>query len=155
MNRLKSNVDIIVTDSPLILCGMYMEDEKLYNGFFNVVYDIFNKYDNMNYLLERNHAYVEDGRLQNEQEAAEVRKKLITELEHFKIPYTELKTSISRPDEFRNDAGEKIIADIMAQISPKYKFYGYNRLSTSTPVKLNLLQRIKVFMKHGFWPKNK
>ena len=48
LNRLKNNVDIIITDSPLFLCGLYIKESDIANNFFNLVYDLFNSFDNYN-----------------------------------------------------------------------------------------------------------
>jgi len=118
MNRLKDNVDIIITDSPLLLCGLYMRDQKLYNNFFNLVYDSFNSWDNYNYLLECNHPYVTSGRLQDENGANQIRKDLITSLDYYKVPYKQLVSTMDKNNAF-NNAGEKIITDI---IDPCYRY---------------------------------
>lgn len=115
MERLKNNVDIIITDSPLFLCGLYVKESTLANNFFNLVFDYFNTYDNYNYLLKRGHEYVKDGRLQDEEGAQKIRNELVASLIHYKIPYTEL-ISTSDTDDIRNQAGEYIISEVTKDI---------------------------------------
>lgn len=115
MNRLRNNVDIIITDSPILLCGLYIQDDKIRNEFFNLVNYTFNTWDNYNYLLKRNHPYVHHGRLQNEEEARQIRKELISSLDFYKIPYKEL---VSTHDDLygNNPAGDFIIKEVIQDI---------------------------------------
>ena len=49
MSRCRDKVDVIVTDSPLLLSALYNSDEILGEEFNNVVYRVFNSYENMNF----------------------------------------------------------------------------------------------------------
>ena len=119
INRLKNNVDIIITDSPLFLCGLYVKDDKIANNFFNLVYQLFNSFDNYNYLLKRTHNYVHDGRLQDETGAKEIRDELIAALIHYKVPYDEVICSVS-PSQYNNPAGDYIVSQITKDLN-KYE----------------------------------
>ena len=67
MWRLRDEVDVIITDSPLILSLMYGE---ICDTHRQTVLDTFrNTFDNMNYVLERVKAYNPKGRNQTEDEA--------------------------------------------------------------------------------------
>jgi hypothetical protein len=60
-------VDIIVTDSPLLLSSIY---NQTYGHLFDAtVFNIWDKMDNMNYLLRRTKKYVGVGRNQSENES--------------------------------------------------------------------------------------
>lgn len=85
MGRVKNKVQVIVVDSPLILCAVYNQDPILGKDFNNTVLNVFNSYDNRNYMLIRNHPYENEGRFQNEDEAREVRLKIIETLQNFNI----------------------------------------------------------------------
>lgn len=115
MNRLKNNVDIIITDSPLFLCGLYVKEGKIANSFFNLIYDLFNSFDNYNYLLKRTHNYVHDGRLQDEEGAKEIRDELIASLRHYKVPYEEVICTVD-PSQFNNPAGDYIVSQIIKDL---------------------------------------
>lgn len=57
INRLVGKVEYIITDSPILLSTIYFsKKENIYNyDIFNkLVLDTFNKYPNLNILLERN-----------------------------------------------------------------------------------------------------
>ena len=78
----------MVVDSPLILCAVYNQDATLGEDFNKTVLNVFNSYNNRNYLLTRNHPYESEGRFQNEEEAQDVRNQIIKKLVEFDIDYT-------------------------------------------------------------------
>lgn len=94
MARVKGKVNVIVTNSPLILSVVYNQNENLTENFENSVFEIFNSYTNLNYLICRSHSYEDLGRNQNEKEAEEVRMKLISVLDKYKIDYTKIPGTI-------------------------------------------------------------
>ena len=93
MGRVKNKVDVIVVDSPLLLCTIYNQDNVLGEDFNKTVLNVFNSYNNKNYLLTRNHPYEKEGRFQNEEEAQEVRNQITKMLVKFNIDYTEIVSS--------------------------------------------------------------
>lgn len=67
---LEGEVDVIVTDSPLILPVLYNTNEHLdEEAFEKIAIGIFNSYDNMNYFIKRRKEYKENGRNQTLAEA--------------------------------------------------------------------------------------
>ncbi len=87
MGRVKDKVQVMVVDSPLLLCAVYNKDAVLGEDFNKTVLNVFNSYDNRNYLLTRKHTYENEGRFQNEQEAQEVRNQIVNRLYDFGIKY--------------------------------------------------------------------
>lgn len=77
--RCADKVEVIVTDSPLPLSILYNNDPKLTENFNLSVMDVFNAYDNVNYLLLRTKPYNPIGRIQTEEES-DALKKPITDL---------------------------------------------------------------------------
>ncbi|MCM1234148.1 MAG: hypothetical protein NC489_28935 [Ruminococcus flavefaciens] len=77
----------MVVDSPLLLCAVYNKDDTLGEDFNKTVLNVFNSYDNRNYLLLRLHAYENEGRFQNESEAQKVREEIMDKLEEYDINY--------------------------------------------------------------------
>lgn len=67
--RCADKVDVIVTDSPLPLSILYNNDKKLTENFNKSVMDVFNCYDNINFLIKRVKEYNNVGRFQTKQEA--------------------------------------------------------------------------------------
>ncbi len=68
LHRLKSNVDVIVTDSPLLLGICYCKDIIMNKH----IRKLYNEFDNANYLLSRVKPYQEVGRSQSEEEAISI-----------------------------------------------------------------------------------
>lgn len=96
----------MVVDSPLILCIVYNNDEILGESFNKTVLNVFNSYENKNYLLIRKHTYENEGRFQDEMGATKVRNHLIEELTKMNIDY-DLITSSEKDCE--------LIADMIAK----------------------------------------
>ena len=69
MTRCADKVDVIITDSPLPLSILYNNDKRLTENFNKSVMDVFNSYDNVNYLLIRTKPYNPSGRIQTEEES--------------------------------------------------------------------------------------
>ena len=53
ISRVQDEVDVIVTDSPLLLSILYNQTPILGENFNQLVYDVFNSYNNINYLIKR------------------------------------------------------------------------------------------------------
>lgn len=98
MSRVKNKVNIIVTDSPLILPSVYNDSDILGNKFNDVVLNVFNSYENFNILLERKHEYKKEVRNQNEEESVVVRTKIIDTLTENSIPYINIISDFSEYD---------------------------------------------------------
>lgn len=73
MWRLKGNVDVMITDSPLLLSMIY-RPEKYGDSFVNNVIETINWFDNRNIILRRTKKYNQNGRNETEYEAKEVDK---------------------------------------------------------------------------------
>ena len=108
LDRVKDKVDVIITDSPLILSALYNTDEVLGEDFNKVVVRKFNSFDNYNILLTRHHEYVEDGRFQNERQAIDLRANLINMLNEYNIDYLVRDSNV---DEYN-----KLIYDIIVTL---------------------------------------
>ena len=67
IHRLLGKVDVIITDSPLLLSLVYGKHET--DTFKKFVLEVFNRQNNINYFLERKKAYNPAGRLQTEDQA--------------------------------------------------------------------------------------
>lgn len=70
--RLKDKVDIIITDSPLVLSLFYDKERSV--NLKNLVLEEFHKYNNLNILIERNETekYNSSGRYQSFEEAKDI-----------------------------------------------------------------------------------
>jgi len=85
MWRLRDNVDVVITDSPLILSLMYGE---ICDTHRQTVLNTFrNTFENMNYILERVKEYNSKGRNQTEEEAREIDGGVQYMLDMENVPY--------------------------------------------------------------------
>lgn len=69
LNRLKDKVDVIITDSPLLLSTIYNKEYSW--AFTELVHEQFNKFNNINYFIKRDESFNPAGRIQNIEEALE------------------------------------------------------------------------------------
>lgn len=87
--RLADQVDVIITDSPLILSLIY--GAHMSETFKCLVREEFNRYTNMTYFLKRVKPFNPKGRLQDEEEAREIDGRLKRLLDGNEIPYSVMK----------------------------------------------------------------
>ena len=96
VKRLEKHVDYAICDSPILLSTIYAsyaypnaEDSAILSSFILLAINTFNKYDNINFLLERNNTieYETYGRFHNEKQAIEIDNKIKSILDMFKIKY--------------------------------------------------------------------
>jgi len=93
LNRLIDQVDIVVTDSPLILSWYYnqgsMSQGQIGYHFDGLVKSLFEMFDNHNFFLVREKVYNPKGRMQTEKEAKNIDVVLKQMLDTRGIPYME------------------------------------------------------------------
>lgn len=75
MRRLEGSVDILVTDSPLLLSAIYTPADYP-REFERVVRFLFDRYENLNIFVERTKPYNPAGRFQDEEGAREIDRKI-------------------------------------------------------------------------------
>jgi len=73
--RLNTQVDVIVTDSPLLLSIIYDAEKR--PTFRKLVFEEFSKFNNLNFLINRTGKYDPIGRLQTEDEAKQKDKEIL------------------------------------------------------------------------------
>ena len=106
--RLKDKVEVVITDSPLLLSILYDKTENPY--LRDLVLDQFGKFDNRNYFIHRDTDYNPKGRLQTESEAKEIDKVLINLLNRFEVDYKMVD---------KEEAAEIIFNEIMEELRCK------------------------------------
>lgn len=104
-------VDLIITDSPILLSVLYTSD-KYPTSFKQAVIDIFKNMRNINYYLIRDFEYKTNGRNQNEQESQDIGNQLLQLLIDNQIEYTTVSSSIENSDKIKNDLLTKIKIDV-------------------------------------------
>lgn len=83
--RLKDKVDVIITDSPILLSIYY---DKTKNPYLkDLVLDQFNSFRNLNYFVVRDETYNPNGRIQTKQESENIDEALVYLLKENNIDY--------------------------------------------------------------------
>ncbi len=82
--RLHTQVDIVITDSPLLLSLIYKRDPC--DVFTSLVFKEYNKFTNINFFINRKKDYNPSGRLQTLEGAKEIDTKIKNLLNKFNIP---------------------------------------------------------------------
>lgn len=87
--RLRDKVDVIITDSPLIVSIYYNTEKSEY--FDKLVVEQYNRFNNRMYFIERNETYQENGRLQTKEEAEKIDNEIKNILKQNNIDFTTIK----------------------------------------------------------------
>lgn len=110
MEILRGQVDVVITDSPLLLSRLYGERYGDYPcTFYQAITDIAKSFSSLNYFINRAGAYQPIGRNQTEEEAAEVAADLKAMLTGCGIDYREV-----LGDHY---AGAEIVVDVVAHLA--------------------------------------
>lgn len=100
IDRLVDQVDFAVIDSPIALSHVYsarQDDVTNSQEFREVVDDVFQSYNNANYLLERTKPYQQYGRAHTEAEANELQQEIEMMLDVWNYHYERMKADIAVP----------------------------------------------------------
>ena len=106
MWRLKDKVDVIITDSPLLLSILY--DKKNNKTLTKLVVEQYNEFDNLTYFLNRSFEYNENGRYQTKTEAEELDERLTKLLNHNDIDYW----TVDNNDKTKNEIIDCVICKL-------------------------------------------
>ena len=115
---LEDEVDVVVTDSPLILGVLYNQDERLGEAFNNVIVQVSKSYESLNYLIKRVKPYNPKGRLQTEEESDAMGLKFKELLEKYFPNYEEIEGNVAGYD--------KIVSRVLDYM--KYNMKDENRV---------------------------
>lgn len=92
--RCVGEVDIVITDSPIITGCFYNSTETLNKAILEEA----NKYDNLNIFLERDFPYQQNGRIQSEKESLKLDQDIKDFLVKEKVPFETFKSSLENMD---------------------------------------------------------
>lgn len=108
-----SGIEWVITDSPIPLGLVYLQPGALSDHFHHLVWEVFNKYDNHNFVLSRNVKYNPVGRNQKlEAEAVEFDLAVQSLLKTWQVPYTNIV------------GGEPAVGTILNQIHAQVTTHG-------------------------------
>lgn len=108
ISRCAGKVDVIITDSPLLLSVLYNDSELLGEDFNALVLKVFNSYNSLNYLLDRDKPYNPKGRRQTEEESNALLSPLVDLLEATDTEYVTMKGNIDNYEQIINDVINKL-----------------------------------------------
>ena len=86
VSRLRDEVEYVVTDSPFLV-GILYRNEHYSETLDRLIVELWNKYENANFFLERVKAYVAVGRNQSEDEARRIDVATRDLLSRLQVPY--------------------------------------------------------------------
>lgn len=95
LHTVADKVDIVITDSPLLLSVIYGQEYS--KTFHDLVYEQFEKYNNLNIFLIRTKNYNPSGRLQTLEEAKEIDWQIKTLLKNTATTYFEIEENTEAP----------------------------------------------------------
>ena len=85
-------VEFALTDAPLLHSAFYAPED--YPVFFKeLVFEIYNSYDNINFFINRNHPYSHQGRVHNEVDSDLITRRLKSFLINHNVAFTEIKST--------------------------------------------------------------
>lgn len=95
-----NHADCLVTDSPILTPHFYEDDKQIKDMLIQLELAYFNKFDNFNIFIKRNHAYQNEGRFQSEAESKKINNDMRSFLDDNNIKYHEYCTSDSKVELF-------------------------------------------------------
>ena len=97
-------VEFALTDAPLLHSAFYAPED--YPVFFKeLVFEIYNSYDNINFFINRNHPYSHQGRVHNEVDSDLITRRLKSFLINHNVAFTEIKST--------DDLKETVLQEIL------------------------------------------
>ena len=93
----------MLTDSPVMLSGIYRElyDGPLYSDLIDkLARECYDKYDNINFMLDRPDIFEQTGRAQNLEDSINIDQAILEMFKDEKIPFFQLKAPTIQEDPF-------------------------------------------------------
>jgi tRNA uridine 5-carbamoylmethylation protein Kti12 len=91
LTRLRSKVDLAISDSPLMLTINYVPHNYLPENFKKLTMELWDTYHNFNFFIEREKKYNPIGRNQTEEEARQIDENILKMLKEYKVPFLRIK----------------------------------------------------------------
>ena len=111
ISRCADKVDVIITDSPLLLSTIYNDNPILGEEFNNVVRNVSNSYDSINYYITRVKEYNPKGRFQSEEESDAIADRVKDMLDYEGVEYIEKPGSKASYDEIYEEVLETVLVN--------------------------------------------
>jgi hypothetical protein len=101
LERLIDNVDFAIAECPLLM-GIAYATPDMPHSFEPFVADVFNSYENINFLMKRVRPYNPNGRRQSEESAAQKRQEILDVMRKYKVKYIEIPSDDKAPETIYN-----------------------------------------------------
>lgn len=108
ISRLQNKVDVVITDSPILLSSFYNKDEVLGKELDALVTKVFNTYDSYNVFINRVKPYNPIGRFQTESESDELASDMLRFLADHGVACRHYSGSVNGYDALANDVLSKL-----------------------------------------------
>ena len=106
LNCLKDKVDVIISDSPILLSSIYNKEES--NYFDDLIVEQFRKFNNINYYVVRDESFDMTGRIHNHEESLEKDNQIKALLNKYDISYKMV---------YKHNSTDTIVNDVMKILS--------------------------------------
>ena len=116
ISRVQDKVDVVITDSPILLSSFYANDEVLGEEFDALIMKVFNSYDSMNVFINRVKPYNPSGRFQTEAESDELSNVMRTFLDNHNVVCTQYDGCV--------DGYDALVNDILTRVKCPGRSYG-------------------------------
>lgn len=113
ISRLQNKVDVVITDSPILLSTFYNNDKTISTEFDALVTKVFSSYENLNVFIDRVKQYNPAGRFQTEEESNALSKELLAFLEEREVNCKRYTGSIA--------GYELLVADILKELEKTHR----------------------------------
>lgn len=108
ISRLEGQIDVVVTDSPLLNSVLYNTDNRLGKAFEQMVVNVVRSYPTLNYFIRRVRPYQKIGRIQTEQESNKLSEKIVNMLLNNGLSYKSFSGDIEDYDKIYRDIVQHI-----------------------------------------------
>jgi len=115
IQRLVGKLDVVITDSPILLSAFYNNKTEENDIFNQHVLNEFNKFNNINYFLERIKPFQPLGRFQTAEEAKQDDIKLRKMLDKFGVKYQIIKGEKASVESLANQIKSMVLAKKQAE----------------------------------------
>lgn len=104
---LNDKVDVIITDSPILLSIIYNKEDSKY--FDDLIIEQFHKFNNLNYYVVRDESFDMTGRIHNYEESLEKDNQIKALLNKYGISYQMV---------YKHNSVDTIVNDVMKILNP-------------------------------------
>lgn len=109
ISRVMGKVQVIITDSPILLSSFYNSDPVAKNELDALIHKVFNSHNNMNFFIQRVKPYHPEGRFQTEVESDIVANGVGDMLDQNNVPYATVPGNIQGYDYIVSEIQKQLV----------------------------------------------